>query len=90
MSSNMPNRYLDREGIFEQNITKKIQTNDISNLEKQNQLLKEDVSNLKESNQELSLEFNQLKEKLTNISKGKDFIKLLMAITNSNKSKVLR
>ncbi len=80
MASKMPNRYLDREGIFEQETTKIIQTNDISNLEKQNQLLKEEISHIKESNQELSLEFNQLKEKLADISNGKDFVQLLAGI----------
>ena len=80
MSSNMPNRYLDREGIFEQETTKIIQTNDISNLEKQNQLLKEEISHIKESNQELSLEFNLLKQKLTDISSGKDFIQTLISL----------
>lgn len=74
MASKMPNRYLDREGIFEQETTKIIQTNDISNLEKQNQLLKEEISHIKESNQELSIEFNLLKQKLADISSGKEFI----------------
>lgn len=77
MASKMPNRYLNREGIFEQETTKIIQTNDISNLEKQNQLLKEEISHIKESNQGLSSEFNQLKEKLSDIYSGKDFVQLL-------------
>ncbi len=81
MASKMPNRYLDREGIFEQETTKTIQNNDISNLEKQNQLLKEEISYLKESNQELSLEFNQLKEKLDGILQGRDFIQQLMKLS---------
>jgi len=83
MSSNMPNRYLDREGIFEKETTKTIQTNDISNLEKQNQLLKEEIFNIKESNQELSVEFNQLKEKLADISKGKDFVQFLNSVARN-------
>lgn len=83
MASKMPNRYLDREGIFEQETTKIIQTNDISNLEKQNQLLKEEMSHLKESNQTLSVEFNQLKEKLSDISHGKDFVQLLSSVLKS-------
>lgn len=82
MASKMPNRYLDREGIFEQETTKIIQTNDISSLEKQNQLLKEEISHIKDSNQELSLEFKQLKEKLADISNGKDFVQLLNIIAN--------
>ncbi len=83
MASKMPNRYLDREGIFEQETTKIVQTNDISNLEKQNQLLKEEISHIKESNQELSLEFSQLKEKLADISIGKDFVQLLSSIARN-------
>lgn len=83
MASKMPNRYLDREGIFEQETTKIIQTNDISNLEKQNQLLKEEISHIKESNQELSLEFNQLKEKLENFSSGKEFIQFFASVLNN-------
>lgn len=86
MASKMPNRYLDREGIFEQETTKIIQTNDISNLEKQNQLFKEE---LKESNQELSLEFNHLKEKLSDVTKGKDFVRLLNTITNNQKPTII-
>ena len=80
MASKMPNRYLDREGIFEKETTKTIQTNDISNLEKQNQLLKEEIANMMESNQELNREFIQLKQKLTDISEGKNFIQLLKSI----------
>ncbi len=83
MASKMPNRYLDREGIFEQETTKIIQTNDISNLEKQNQLLKEEISHIKEFNQELSLEFDQLKEKLDNITKGKEFVQFLNSIARN-------
>ncbi len=80
MASKMPNRYLDREGIFEQETTKIMQTNDISTLEKQNKLLIEEISNIKESNRELSIEFNQLKEKLSDISQGKNFVQLLNSI----------
>lgn len=81
MASKMPNRYLDREGIFEQETTNIIQTNDISNLEKQNQLLKEEISHIKESNQELNSEFSELKKKLDGISSGKDFVQTLSYIT---------
>ncbi len=88
MASNMPNRYLDREGIFETETTNKIQTNDVSNLEKQNQLLKEELANVKESNNELSIDLQQLKAKMSDISIGKEFLIQLCSIINSKVSTI--
>ncbi|MBN4081164.1 tyrosine-type recombinase/integrase [Caldithrix abyssi] len=86
MASKMVNRYLDREGIFEQETPKLIKSNDISALGKQNQSLKEEISMIKESNKELSLELEKFKKEFEQVFEGKNFMKLLFALAeNQNK-----
>ncbi|MCH8010803.1 MAG: hypothetical protein IIA61_02460 [Candidatus Marinimicrobia bacterium] len=83
MASKIINRYLDREGLLEEETPDIVRTNYISNLEKQNQSLKEEFSMIKESNLELSLEMEKLKKQLNELFEGKNFMKLLMALAEN-------
>lgn len=85
MASKMVNRYLDREGIFEEDTPKIIKKNDISNLENQNQSLKEELSMIKESNSEISLELEKQKSKLNDLFEGKNFTKLIFALSENQR-----
>jgi len=80
MSSDMPNRYLDREGMMEEETTAIIKTNDISYLEKQNQKMKEEMTFLQESNISLNKQVDKLNEKIDSLFQGRDFLNLLFAI----------
>jgi len=77
MASKMPNRYLDREGIFEEETTNVVKAYDMFKLEKQNQKLSEDLSFVKQTNEDLTNQVNQIKEEYNRVFQGKDFMKLL-------------
>ena len=62
-----------------------VKNNDISNLEKQNQSLKEEFSMIKESNKDLTLEMEKIKKQLTELYEGKNFMKLLMALVENQR-----
>ena len=81
----MVNRYLDREGLLEEETPDIVRTNDISTLEKQNQSLKEEFSMIKESNKDLNLEIEKLKKQLNELFEGKNFMKLLMALAENQR-----
>ncbi|NQV18646.1 MAG: tyrosine-type recombinase/integrase [Armatimonadetes bacterium] len=76
MSSAMPNRYLDREGMMEEETSTIIKSNDISQLEKQNQLFKEELTFIKENNNQLINQVNNLQDKLDLLFNGKNFLQL--------------
>jgi len=85
MASAMPNRYLDREGIFEKELPEKIKMTETADIEKQNGLLKEQIIMLKESNNEISQQLNIVKDDISQIREGKGFMKLLMDIATKQK-----
>ena len=80
MASNMPNRYLDREGIFEEETTNVVKAYDMSRLEKQNQKYIEELSFVKQTNEDLSEELKQIKEEYNRVFQGKNFMKLLFTL----------
>jgi len=82
MASDMPNRYLDREGIFEEDIPHVVKSNDISKLEKQNRKLAEEISLVKQTNADLNIMFNQLNEKYNRLFHGKGIMNLLLSLAN--------
>ncbi len=84
MSSNMPNRYLDREGMYEENIPTIIKALDAAHLEKQNQVLNEQLQTIKESNNEMQKQFVDLSQKYDKLMNGKNFIKLIDALATQN------
>jgi len=87
MASKMPNRYLDREGIFEKELPRKMKMIESTKLEKQNTSLTEQIMILKESNNEISQQLNTVKDEMSQIRAGKGFMKLLMDLTIQNKQK---
>ena len=82
MASDMPNRYIDREGIIEKETTEIVNAHDLSSLEKQNAILKEEISMIKEANNQLSNQQSELQKQLNNIQDGRDFLKLIHNIIN--------
>ena len=91
MASKMPNRYLDREGIFEKESINVIRNNDLSILEEKNEKLSEEISIVKQTNEYLSRQVEEINEKHNRIFQGKDFMKLLMSLSEKQDamSKVL-
>lgn len=82
MSSDMPNRYLDREGIFEEETTNLVKAYDMSRIEKQNQKYIEEISIVKQTNEDLSRQLKEFKEEYDNLFQGKNFMKLLSLLAN--------
>jgi integrase len=80
MASKMVDRYIDREGIFEEEIPEIVKTNNVSELEKQNKVLTEKLSILKESYSELKTDQEKMKKEIDRIYEGKNFLKLLLAV----------
>ncbi len=89
MASNMPNRYLDREGIFEKETVDVVKKNDISTLEEKNKMLVEELSMIKQSNETLMKQCNEINEKYNKLFQGKDIMKLLLHFSQ-NKDRMLK
>jgi len=84
MASKMPNRYLDREGIFEEKIPQIVKTDEVSKLEQENQKLKEELSFINQSNDTFGKQLNELNTKYNRLFDGKEFISLLSSIMKKN------
>lgn len=54
MSSRQPTRYIDREGIHEEETVKKYTEDEVENLKRENKKLKEDMTNVTEQLSKLS------------------------------------
>jgi len=91
MSSNMVDRYLDREGILEENTAITVKNDEISKANKESLVLKEELSLIKESNSELAKKFEDIRQELEAIKSGKQFMALLFALVKQQQkiSKVL-
>lgn len=76
----MPNRYIDREGIFDGEAAKAVQTKDLSGLEKQNQSLHEEITMLKEANTQLGKDVQGLKKWKDELLEGKGLVRLLNVV----------
>ena len=85
MASKMVNRYLDREGIMDEETSEIVKTNDISRLEKDNQKFKEELAIARESNRELRIDLEKVKKEVGEIYEGKNFMKLLMALAENQR-----
>lgn len=83
MASNMPNRYIDREGILEEETRHVVKANDLSVLEKQNQSLHEEVALVKQANEQISEELSKLRRKYDNLFEGKGFMELLVSLAKN-------
>lgn len=78
MSSNMVNRYLDREGILEAETATIVRVDEISKANKESSVIREELSLVKEAHAELMSRFEELEKRHSSIVAGKDFMKLLM------------
>ncbi|MCH8836351.1 MAG: site-specific integrase [Candidatus Marinimicrobia bacterium] len=85
MASDMPNRYIDREGIIEEETLRVVKANDVHSLEKQNRTLQEEMALVRASNEQISEELFELKRKYENLFKGKGFMALLASLANKQK-----
>ncbi len=86
MASDMPNRYIDREGIFEEETRHVVKANDLAGLEKQNVVLKEEIALVKASNEELGQQLAEIKQKYDELFGGKGFMELLASLARKQKS----
>ena len=87
MASEMPNRYLDREGIFEKETVDVVKKNDLSTLEDKNKKLREELSIIKQSNEKLTQQFDEINHKYERIFQGKDFMNLLFQMAQKQEVK---
>ena len=85
MASDMPNRYIDREGILEEETRHLVKANDLAGLEKQNVVLKEEMTLVKASNEQISDELSKLGRKYDDFFEGKDFMELLASLAKKQK-----
>ncbi len=81
MSSNMVDRYLDREGILEEETPDLIKADEVLKASKLNRELGEELALVKDSHFQLEKELQDLKRKLNEVQAGKGFISLLMNLT---------
>lgn len=86
MSSKVVDRYLDREGIMEEETPVLIKTDEIGTVNKENSKLKEELSLLRETNSQVMGQLNELKVKLEALENGKGLIKLLLSLRQSGES----
>ena len=98
MASKMPNRYIDREGLIEEETLEIVKTNEVSILQKENQELKEKVSLQDEDLKELSNQFDSLGKSVDGLKitgqqtfKSKKIMNMLYNLANQQRqmSKVL-
>jgi integrase len=80
MASNMVNRYLDREGILEEETAESIRTDELSKAEKRTSELGEVISHLKEDQESLLKEQDSLKQELSDLKSGKGILRLLLSV----------
>ncbi|MBW8034406.1 MAG: tyrosine-type recombinase/integrase [Planctomycetes bacterium] len=85
MASNMPNRYIDREGILEEETRHIVKTNDLATLERQNQVLQEELALLKQGNEQVNRELADLRRKYDGLFAGKGLMRLLAALSKDRK-----
>ncbi|MCK5125526.1 MAG: site-specific integrase [candidate division Zixibacteria bacterium] len=80
MASDMVNRYLDREGIIEEETAEVVKADEIMGAKRKNQALHEELTLLKESYSELSCRFEKSKRSETGLNMGDEFMKSLMIV----------
>jgi len=81
MASKEVNRYLDREGILEEETPELIKTDELISINRKNRDLKEELSIMKESNAELTDRFKEIKKDLDAVRSGKGIMTILMNLT---------
>ena len=93
MASDMPNRYIDREGILEEETSRVVKANDLAGVEKQNQGLREEIALVKASNEQLGQQMAEIKTKYDELFEGKGLLRLLAKLVkrqNGNHSRDIK
>ncbi len=90
MASDMPNRYIDREGILEEEPSKVVKANDLVDAQRQNQDLKEEIALVKASNEQIGQQMAEIKGKYDELFEGKGLIRLLAALVKLEHSDMQR
>lgn len=86
MASNMVNRYLDREGILEEETAEVVRTDEISKAHQENSTLKEELSHMKEAHSDLAEQFQKLQSQLQALESGKGVLSLLASLAQKTGS----
>lgn len=77
MTSEQPQRYIDREGINEQETAQIIKSDEISSVKKENQELREDLIRLRTSYREIENALHKVNDFMGVFAKNKEFKKLI-------------
>ncbi len=85
MASDMPNRYIDREGSVDGKTAKSVQSNNLAGLEKQNVAMKEEIALVKASNEQLGQQLAEIKQNYDELFEGKGLMRLLAKIMEMSK-----
>ena len=83
MASNMVNRYLDREGILEEETAEAVKQDEISKVEKYNSNLREELNHLKEDYEFLTQHYTELKQELDEFKSGQGILRLLLSLSQT-------
>lgn len=78
MSSNMPDRYIDREGLMEADTAQAVQYDEISKAKNESHVLKEQMTLLKQSHSDLNKRFEGVQKELDKVKSGKGIMSILM------------
>lgn len=85
IASNMVNRYLDRDGILEEETPSVVKVDEISAAQKLNQGLREELSLVRESYSKLNEQFEKIKAESDGVQTGKGLMKILMGLAKKQK-----
>ena len=92
MASKQPNRYIDREGLMEEETVEIVKSNEISGLQRENQLLKEkisvlseDISSFKSQNDNLSEYTRGIRSRNYGEKDSKHFMILLLSLAKQQR-----
>lgn len=86
MASKEVNRYLDREGILEEETAQLVQTDQANKAERSSEVLNEELILLRESYQQMQATQESLKRELDDLKSGKGILSLLLSLNQSQSS----
>lgn len=86
MSSDMVDRYLDREGIFEQETAAAVRSSETLKVNRESLVLKEELALVRESHIELTQRFEKLQDEHQELLNGKGFMKLLTSVIKQHRN----
>ncbi len=85
MASKEVNRYLDREGILEEETPEVVKTEELSVMNKENQVLREELSLVKESHSTMDEKFRKLQDQLDSVMSGRGFMTILSTLIENQR-----